>query len=212
MAAGILALCISICGCTLKRCSKNYTFQVPFIVSPTNDTISVGDTLWLRANFPKDFIDLNSDEGYRLENFQFYTEFNIGKIDTTVLIDATLDFDYYLTRGSFTIIPLTGGWYGCNVEYEYANGEYLFEMGIIPLTKGNYGFSLSSPTYENLDQVASNPVTNDCEFEKIKIIYQTNQNEDNNYYLFEDSPIPEVNSANFDKYQDEGTYAFVVVE
>ena len=217
IAAFVLVYCLSFSMCCVfnDNCVKNHTFQIPFTTYPLEDTLSIGDTLWIRANFSHEFNDLNSGELYVLENFTYFTEFNIAQIDTTVLIEAAPKFGYVIKEGNFTTIPLTGGFFVGLIEYKYQNDAYISELGLIPLYKGVYGFSFSSPVLEDLDNGISVSISDDCESENVNIVYITNEGEHNNYYLLQNSPIPEIpeiESVDFEKYKESGVYAFVVKE
>lgn len=46
--------------------SVNFAFVIPVEITPSADTLALGDTLWLTANFSDSLLDLRSQRRYRL--------------------------------------------------------------------------------------------------------------------------------------------------
>jgi hypothetical protein len=54
-------------------------FKLPFTITPTKDTINVGDTLTLEANFSDSLKEEFSGRYYRLKDFDFKTRMGLFK-------------------------------------------------------------------------------------------------------------------------------------
>ena len=142
----ILIICLFAMSCEPffeKPCRQDFLFEIPVSVYPNSDTLHIGDTLWIEMSFSDELVDLNTEQTYQLENFQFYTETHIGRIDSTVLINAVSLFEHHSEIGQITYMDFGGGAFG-GINYDYQNNTYRLKAGLICLKKGTYSFDFSS--------------------------------------------------------------------
>ena len=188
-----------------------YLFEVTVEISPIVDTVFVGDTLWLSAQFSDLVYEKNTAEFYKLENFDFHTHFGLARIDTEAWQDANTKFAFLLEKGELNYIPLTSNLSKIIIGYEYENNEYSFRIGTIPLEKGTYYMSYSSSWVDFEDNPSLNFVPN-CDREYVEGINYAVNTEENNYYLIETSPDTLVRAFTFADFNISSAYAFVVTE
>lgn len=150
--AGCAIACTTKCGkndLTILRI--NYRFRHPINITPTNDTVSVGDTLWLSCNFSDSLYDYNSNKNLYVPNYDFKSYMRIAKIGdkTKDIVDSpggVLDF---------TIIPYIGSLSGIsdkstNINILNENGYNKCEYALIPKHTGVYCIFFFNNSYESV--------------------------------------------------------------
>ena len=123
-------------------------FKLPLSITPTKDTINVGDTLTMEASFPDNLKDEFSGEYYRFQNFDFKTRIAFNKIgDTSLLVSqqpgATNAFTVTNELGGITGLSETFG--GINLVYE--NNTYKLKTKIVPKQRGVFAIALFSQLF-----------------------------------------------------------------
>lgn len=74
-----------------SSCNKNKDenidlyFEVPLNITPVKDTIKLGDSLFLQANFPDSIKEVTTRKNYKLANFDFKTSIAFSKLASTDL-------------------------------------------------------------------------------------------------------------------------------
>jgi hypothetical protein len=115
------------------------SFILPINISPQNGKINVGDTLWIRADFPDTLQEFYSGKYYRIADFDFKTRIVFNK-----LIDAKLDLSSQPgSAQSFKVINHSGfignlGETFGDFKLHYLNGRYSCEIAIVPSAIGVY--------------------------------------------------------------------------
>lgn len=67
-------------------CLIGYEFEVPFTITPTTDTISTGDTLWLSTDFTNYLKDHVSGSSYTVNDFDFKAVIILRQLVSDTLI------------------------------------------------------------------------------------------------------------------------------
>lgn len=137
-----------------SSCQKEKPFEVvelwmmiPLNIKPIKDTVSVGDTLTLEANFPDSLLEYNSGKYYKFENFNFRTR----AIFHTFLSNSQ---SLFLSQqpgagGAFTIVTDSAGLKNVtetfgDLTFSYSNGRYTTKSLIIPKHKGVFSIGFYS--------------------------------------------------------------------
>ena len=165
---------------TFSTCKKKfgcdeivYDFQIGVKAHPDQDSINIGDTIWLEVNTPTTLKDTVSNK-----IIDYSDAANLGSaigfakfLNKDSVVFAANSFDYILLQGQSVNNP--------NItkirEYLFIqeNSNYLFKLAVIPKEVGIYliGFSDADNVYRKSDKCTK-------AFFKINFI-QTNQH----YYL-----------------------------
>ena len=195
------------CGCGDKNCRKDYTFQVPFTLTPALDTFRVGDTIRVRSEIPKLLEDKSTGELISIDGFDLLTRNVITKIDSNPRKSAIDCFEPHVIQGAFNTLQLVTT-VTKEIKYENLGEIYSFDMLLILKKKGTFKFIYYSaiPLYDEVN------ITGRSCRETVNVHYYMNDGADNNFYLVQGSPDPEVAAITLETHKDGGEYAFVVVE
>ncbi len=128
----------------LFKCVNRYSPLLPFTITPTRDTIKVGDTLWIEANFSDTVVDWESKQKMKYENFDFRLFLTIFELNDT----TTTNQGQPIATNKFSI----GSKYGtiakrskfCPIELKYADKKYGLKGYVIPNDSGLYLAHLGS--------------------------------------------------------------------
>ncbi len=200
-----ILLCLSSCWLIFdnKDCPAEYRFTIPFEVVPMEDTISVGDTLWVSSFFEDVLTEKASGDTHLFDKNNFYSEFVLFQMDTMPIQQAE-GFSYLTTIGRRDIVPLHGGIYTNLITPVYENGEYKFKIALIPSQKGLYYLTFTSVL--SPDTKYGLP----CTYTPVYLDYDTNNGADNHFYLIESSMDTTVKKTTLDEFNRYGCYCFVV--
>lgn len=194
-------------GCWIfkDKCFRTYRFEIPFTTYPLKDTLNIGDTLWITADFSADMLDSTKMEYVHTENVYFETGIGLARIDINPyqpnvwnLLDT-----FILEKGEINLSPME-----MKIKYYYENNKYLFKLGIICNKKGVYELDISSP-YASPIEVDKN---SECEESK-QMTYIMNGGDItvNNYDLVLQSPDTLISKGTgINGYIFGGSYTFVV--
>ena len=133
----LLALCTTACNLIEEPCFRRYEFKLPFTTSQ-QDTIHIGDTLWVSADFSPNLVDQKTGETILAANVDFHTGLTPTRIDLTQAQYAEQYFDYVAVLGD--LVPEIIGF---GVRYQYTD-NYRFLAAVIPNTTGAYAFHITS--------------------------------------------------------------------
>lgn len=136
-------LFLTSCG---TECMKFHSPILPYYVYPTNDTIHIGDTIWLEARIPVNMKDFETGEiaNYRGVDFNSYFDIQI-LTDTTRYISDQPNPSYATSK--FTLIKSSGDCIFddevCRINYLDRNDSFLFKVGFIAKNEGIYRINLA---------------------------------------------------------------------
>lgn len=203
----IWILVYGFCSCGKERRLKcegdlmiAYEFDMPIRVSPGNDTIQLGDTLWveLRVDDPT----LNKLNGNR---------YDISKAD--------LRMDFFVQDLLQPTVMSTGNCYRLNEDGQIArlgemgaytvtlkkdNGQCYWKCGVVFTQKGLYMISF----YDFISK-STQPHITECPYEEVKFNYNFN-NWQSNYYFLQYSHDENVRSWGEEGFNKSGNYAICV--
>ncbi|HFA49684.1 MAG TPA: hypothetical protein ENJ95_11795 [Bacteroidetes bacterium] len=174
------------CNPTSTNCAITLQFEVPLYISPNDDTIKVGDTLWLSSTIPVEMEDMNSGKLVNVFNYDFNLRSTINRMDIEGGPDAEYDFDLINKIGEQIILP-AGPYYTSLYAYENSEQEKKLEIGLVAKIPGLFQIVFTYLS-DDLQDVALSG--SDC-IENIEdITNNMNDGADNHYYLLLDSPNP----------------------
>lgn len=219
--------------CLLSSCERDekpvpeqvpFIFQIPLTISPPKDTVSVGDTLWLKANFPDTVREFYSGHYYTVKPNQFDWR-------TSIAIRKLVYPNQYLgnqlaASNSFTYINKIGklepNSIFADLKYNYANNIYSCKIGIVSKQKGVYTFnfgdswnlSSNSAPQPNLSFIQLDPTNSNKQRQAVyRAVYYYINNKQTNFYLVKANSLytslnyPSESNIN---YEQEASYSFVV--
>jgi hypothetical protein len=130
-------------------------FKLPLSITPTKDTVNIGDTLTLEASFSDNLKEEFSGQYYRFQNFDFKTRVAFNKLgDTSLLISqqpgATGLFAITNDLGGITGLSETFG----GVEFTYEGNVYKLKTKVVAKQKGVFAISFYSQLYTKNSQLS----------------------------------------------------------
>lgn len=134
-------------GCPKPCVEANLSFSVNLQITPDNDSIHIGDTIYLESSFPTQLTEQSTGQ---LMDYSNST--GIGStlavsslpVGDSIAHDAVFDFDYISVNGRIyndRSIPRPDGIQ--QLTYEETKGEYVLKAGLIAKKKGNYILGIS---------------------------------------------------------------------
>ena len=112
---------ITSCGCNEDQFGEHLAWIVPVEVTSIQDTMRVGDTIWININIDKDVRVDGSNSTMRLDDLNFFSEFYFSEISDTVIVDFP-DLDH--NPGEVLMVDFAGSkiaWVDeCTGEVHYA--------------------------------------------------------------------------------------------
>ena len=142
--AFLLYLVYSTIGCIKvpQPCSKNYAFGFPISVT-SQDTFTVGDTIWWAMDIPNQLFDTTSGEYIDLTDFELFFWFGIAKLEhNSVVSSQTHLFNFTAELG------------GIEQDIDVFNSAHFlmqstndkrFKVGCIPTKAGAYDAEIGFP-------------------------------------------------------------------
>lgn len=176
----LLSILVINSGCPKPCIEANLSFSVNSQINPDNDSIHVGDTIYLESSFPTQLIEQSTGQ---LMDYSNST--GIGStlavsslpIGDTIAKDAVFDFDYISVNGIIyndRSIPRPDGVQ--QLTYEETNRTYVLKVGLIPKKVGNYILALGDGLSNGRKK------SRNCEKASFNI---TLSNTDQHFYLIE---------------------------
>lgn len=196
------------CNCNITSsplCQRIFEFEIPLSLTPSNDTIQVGDTLWLESFIPNQLADKKTNEIVDVTGFDFKIRANISRMEIESTPDALNDFTFINIFGNVELLALSSITKS-KIHYNFTGNSQNLKVGLIPQKPGLYQISFYNLTMEieNVDITKNS----ECR-EDLVITYIMNDGKENNYYLLESSPGQ---VGTYEQFQIAGAYAFIVVD
>ncbi len=158
-AQGILSLVLLLfISLTASRCEReedpmyrDFIFVLNFEINPADSLISLGDTLWLTAEFDNKIEDFISKEKFELIDFNFKTLLGFFRLQGKTIglplqPGATSSFDLVNKKGSVSNAFETFA----DFDFDYNSGMYSCEIGIVPKSKGVFCLNFLSPASRDI--------------------------------------------------------------
>jgi len=184
-------------------------YQVPYKVSPIQDTFSVGDTIWMEMDFNETLTDINADIPNTFSNFDFKLELQCGRFDKNPTQGKTIDFlDAIVLLGEVVPRALPGA----GVSYyevlpAYTSQAYRFKSAFVLQQKGAFfcGIFPNPPLGEPFE------IRGQCNSSALSIESKVNNGDltENNYQMLTSSPEPAYSNMTPTRF-GQGAFCFVV--
>lgn len=168
---GVVSLALLLISLTGSRCEReeapmyrDFIFVLPFEINPTDSLISLGDTLWLTAEFDNKIEDFISNEKIELIDFNFRTRVGFFKLTGKNIglpnQPGATDFFQVINKKGLIFNPRDTF---TDFKFDYTSGTYSCEIGILPKSKGVFCLNFLSPAPEdiNLSKTIILPDTSD---------------------------------------------------
>lgn len=135
-------------SCNKLGCANTvYSFRIAAQAYPDQDSIPIGDTVWLDISSPTSLTDLSSNKtvdysgAENLANALSFDVFTGGSVSNPGTAYAASNFRYFLKMGT----PVNNSFVERIREYLFSesNGMFRFQLAIIPIVKGTYFLGIS---------------------------------------------------------------------
>ena len=206
------------CSCSkTTTCFKEYQFTFPVSIQPTQDTLNIGDTLWVGMEIPKGVINEVDSQMLIIEDsIDFSVKMTIDMLDSfivtnigdTILYSPTTDFEIVKNIGEVSIFFAASD---PHINYfelfpDKSETGQKIHFGLLPSMSGKFTISFGNLTRDLEDII----LQGNCEAVISKLHYNVNElKSDNNYHIFE-KEIPSKWYASLQEYKNFGGFSFVV--
>ncbi len=212
----LTVLILIIHSCTRKECDfpGSHVFEIPATLSAALETFRVGDTITIHSTFDDMVYEKQTNKQYKLENWLFYPETIIVRIDDTAAItdnfsefDVLLEneYDYNLYMYSSGAVSLVG-------QYLYENNVYDLKYSIVLKKIGVYFFKHAIGLFE---YGKGQTFEGQCRHTEVEGAVKLNGSSTNNIHLLSSSPDKHFNTWVLEKpdqrFHRFGGYCFRVV-
>lgn len=199
------------CGkCEDDQYGESLVLIVPMTTIPLNDSMSLGDTLWIDVHIDKEVSIVNSSKTIRLDSFNFFTELFISEI-SGIEEDYYSPIDTVVVKGKLHYLPLATALV-YPVLYEENSDFYAFNVGIILKERGLYWIGFSSHI-KVLDQY-NHPAMYICEGNRrddVRIQYiNSSTSEENFESIFKQTQVSYLQNVEYNDFAGVGSIALVV--
>ena len=187
-------------GCPGECVGPLYKFQTSLEITPSRDTIRVGDTIWLKSTFSKHLKDEHSGQMVDFRNAKITFPFQFSELNKTDIMsekmkDARHKFYIHAIDGKTTSNEKTAEQY---VEVIDLHDQYRYQLVVIPKAPGVFCIEAAHAGNGEISQKVKK-----CGMGEV---YQDMIVTDRHLYLFDAFNIPPSTSST-----DSGLYAFVVI-
>ncbi|MEY4860584.1 MAG: hypothetical protein RL059_283 [Bacteroidota bacterium] len=138
----LIQLLFSSCG---TECIKFHSPILPYYVYPTNDSIHIGDTIWLEARIPVNMKDFETGETFNFSGVEFNSNFYMYQHTDTSKFLFREDHPQYANRKFFinsTIGKFSEAGNVFKIDYVTTHDSILFKTFIIPKEIGLFSIVL----------------------------------------------------------------------
>jgi hypothetical protein len=190
-----------------------FAFEMPFTITPGTDTVRVGDTLRMEANFSDTLFDVRSQRKYDLDCFTFPAFMAVRELVNSregfnTQKSATDAFHFLFGNDNGGV---TGGTFA-NVALKCINGRYVFELKIVPKRNGVFSFAIMDVEAGYI-QLPSTLAPSFPGFKRIPIViinkYVFNDGA-THYKTFSQHALPALPEANGERWEELRNYTIVV--
>ncbi len=199
----------SCCNCKDKNCPDALFYQVPYTLTPAQDTFNLGDTIWIEMDFPEEMTDVNGGIKNTFRNYDFRIELGCERIDVNPGQAKTVDFlRFHEVLGRDSIINLPGaGVSGYRIFPIFQNGSYRFKCGLITEKKGFFTFGVTPVWFDENEERFH--INGQCDNIPLDIGSKLIGAE-GNFHMLKYSAEPVYPNFPKDRFENYGGYCFVV--
>jgi len=203
------------CNCTQQNpsafCQRDLEFEFYAQTQGLQDTVSINDTIWFHLEIDSIATDLVSGEEFDIFKDNDFSSWvlSVDNLDSFDL-QASNNFDYHSKIGNTEIRNIGIGSFPI-LDFANRVGKKIIHVGIIPKKIGTYFMGYSY--INSIERMAMRVIIPDCQT-KVEVHRATNAEDrsQNNYYLVEESPLPEYRDYEEEDFKRNGSFAFVVIE
>ncbi|MEZ4919040.1 MAG: hypothetical protein R2792_08005 [Saprospiraceae bacterium] len=186
-----------------------YTGTAPVSLSPTRDTFSIGDTIWIEMDIPPTIFDQNSAEMVNIS--QVDLEFIIGSVihlywdaqGQAHYYYAENEFDVFSEKGVLQAIQSSPSFIHIICEQDSTDQHKIARGGIVPRNSGLFSIGFATRSQQVEGQIG------DYCYSFLELSFTMNDNLDsNNYQLIAPYGIDLIGT--FEQCQTGARYSFVV--
>jgi len=207
--AASIVLVLTCASCKDKNCPDYLQYQVPYTVSPIQDTFDIGDTIWIEMNFADQLTDLRGGIANTFSDFDFNLHLECGRFDIDPPQGKAVSFmDAIAFEGEIasTILPMSGVSFYKIVPF-YIEQTYSFKGAVVLKQQGTFlcGISPSSGRADPFE------IKGNCNHLSLEISSKVNNGDpaENNYHLLKSSPVPVYRDMTVERF-GQGAVCFVV--
>lgn len=199
--------------CHKSKCVQEYVFDLPYTHSLLNDTISIGDTIWIASDFGPQLTDNKTGEVCTFNNINFKSNLIFGEISgpksrfvnekfTLINIIGSATLNYFSTDTIYTLGK--GGSY--DITYD-GKLNYKLKLGFVAQEKGLYSVNYTSRFLNRKIE----KVDTKCDGEiYIQGAMNDKDTASNNFHLTSYSNNNFYKTISVNEFQNEGMFCFVV--
>lgn len=201
-------LYVSSCNRCERQGRTDHVFDLPFSIGPTARDYNVGDTITIESIFNEDIWNANYSKAFRVANFNFKIVMSIIDLNSPTPAISYKD-PVIITPIGNTIGTNVGNvnYQAIQIEPKYETGKYMFKAFFIVDKPGEYMFIISSD--HNGSNLTDVDLTS-CPNESIKITFNTNNKQDNNFGMLKGAVDNNYASWSREEFDEVGGYCFEV--
>jgi hypothetical protein len=131
--------------CNRECIDNTFAFGIELNIKPKNDSLHVGDTLWVESYAPVKLMDMVSNTGVLFDHANLISTSRFGELmGPGNMVDAVSDFEFIALQGNILSskdipVPNRTKWF----QYTEESEMYKLSFGIICKTPGIYDLTLS---------------------------------------------------------------------
>ncbi len=184
------------------RGGMEFEFDMPVTVSPSTDTIHLGDTMWVEMRIPLPTLNKLDGKKYDISKVDLFMFFAIQDL----MLPTVLPTGAYIPLNEKgTPSSGIGDGFGPKVSFKVDGGSAYWKLGIVMTKKGLFMLS-----FDDIIGRGKQPHITECPLEIVQFYYNFNTTWENNYYLLQYSHDENVKSWSEDDFYKSGNYAFCV--
>lgn len=206
----LLLTTVSTCACEEDEFGEVLHMEIPVDIGADRNLFQVGDTLWVKADFPKEVVVVGNNNRIELIDYKFFSSLYIAEISESQLRFYSTP-DVVIEQGSVELNQLGGYDY----VFENTGLMYLVRFGVVLSQPGTYVASSSTDgdAQSELDQ----PAHYTCKDNRrtnvfIDRINSFSTQENFNQYEEWNQVMIENFEQTFEGYRSVGAFVFRVVE
>lgn len=163
-------------------------FNEQILVENTNDTILVGDTLWVSAVINSELYDYATDELIELEKASFLLSGFINNLksdnDSVAFIDTNIDI--VEENGELLLVNIADNFeqvsINLDIKFGYPNDNGVLRFGIIPRFEATYAMEFEAFVYFGAERESGTDYSDNADKGVISLTYENEYINDTIYY------------------------------